>query len=704
LYGSLKCGYNERREFEEIFGETPSDHAQMDVWSKPGDASSKPKAVLLYPGHDYNGAFAINDHMCYRLLSLARIYPDTKLVHASTVDEAYGILKGIPDGTVEHLVVGGHGSPTSLGFGDCHSTICNLKIYTPSAKRFWELAGRKLSPGAGRIFLDACLNGREDADTEHNNAKYVASLIPGHRIYSSKISYTKYNLVVSDFEDYDLLIRADWDADDKPIGNDQNHVNVKNCEAIPEHWEDADGRDCEDYAKGGLCYLSGNTTGTAGTTAKEACCQCGGGQPSTQEKVCPPFSDTTPDGTCVCSSTDAQLYRHGQLSTEVSFSPEEASEVQCLKPQLGDTASNSASGIMIFVIVAVAALVLVAIILYGCHKKKNRKAHQHEGVEETSKCEEGNAGYNAKVEARTLRDTDLGRPASHLREPGPISLDIDDERYRRCEEGDGVQNARVEACTFRDTDLEPPASHLREPSTISLDIDDEGYRRTTIGGHSAKMEACAFRDTVLDRPASHWRDPGPISLNIDDEGYRRCEEGDGGQSARVEACTLRDTDLDQPASHLREPGPTSLDIDEEGYRRTVIGGRISKMEACAFRDTVLDRPASHWRDPGPISLDIDDEGYRRCEEGDGGQSVRVEACTLRDTDLDRPASHLLEPGPTSLDIDDEGYRRTTIGGRSAKMEACNLRDTDLNRPASHWRDPGPTSLEIDDEGYRRTII
>jgi len=330
-YGAASCNESERREFHDRFGAWPADDLNADLWTEPRPPGKlKEQVVLMYPLRDPNGAFSINDQMCYRLLSFARLYESVTLVHFSSVPEAYDFLSAVDAGSVRHLVVGGHGTPTSLGFGPCDTTLCKLKAYTPSAHDFWVHARSRLNR-KGRIFLDSCLNGKFTEDG-HNNARYVSSLLPGVRIYSSQISFGSHNYVVRDFENFDLMVRD--------VGDNltvKNFVFVGNCKTAPEHWHDVDGRDCETFANKGLCLMFGNSTSSEGIQAKDACCQCGGGATGETTEQCPHFAE--PVGSsggkrlCKCRDPTSICYQDGHRGCELGdghiFEASHGSHVEC---------------------------------------------------------------------------------------------------------------------------------------------------------------------------------------------------------------------------------------------------------------------------------------------------------------------------------------------------------------------------------------
>eukprot|EP00929_Paragymnodinium_shiwhaense_P035770 TRINITY_DN1927_c1_g1_i5.p1 TRINITY_DN1927_c1_g1~~TRINITY_DN1927_c1_g1_i5.p1 ORF type:complete len:562 (+),score=69.33 TRINITY_DN1927_c1_g1_i5:109-1794(+) len=321
-----------------------------------------PKAFFIYPDDDHNDAFAVDDYVCHRLLGIVELYPDTTLVHVSTVTEAMKLLKSLPDNSVKHLAVGGHGSATSLNFGSCESTRCALKIYTPSADEFWRLAKTKLVDD-GRILLDACKNGnnarktRPDDDlVPYNHQNYVASRVPGHKVYASRVSYGSTEFVLRDFQRFDLLVRSDSDNSDQLDDNKSydgtqvvNYVSVGNCVASPVGWMDKDGRSCRTYAKHGLCYKMGDTKSADGVAAEDACCECGGGSVRADAAPlrCPPFAKETPEGgRCTCREAEAECYhivsdKSPGCKNGGSFAVEDGSQFECRTSESCPTRSHA---------------------------------------------------------------------------------------------------------------------------------------------------------------------------------------------------------------------------------------------------------------------------------------------------------------------------------------------------------------------------
>ena len=71
------------------------------------------------------------------------------------------------------------------------------------------------------------------------------------------------------------------------------------CTNSPVDWKDANGNDCAIYKQYNYCGSYGNTVGTDGFTANQACCACGGGNTASPT----PSPDPIPTPSPGCTNT-----------------------------------------------------------------------------------------------------------------------------------------------------------------------------------------------------------------------------------------------------------------------------------------------------------------------------------------------------------------------------------------------------------------
>lgn len=167
------------REFDEKFTVHGKD---IDFKHPTSDVS----ALFLYPRNDHNNAFRLNDHLKYRLLALSKHY-NVKVRYIHDIDEAADLISDSKDGEIHHLVLGGHGSASSITFGHGGGRA-KLTTETEVDSKLFE----KLAPKA-TILLDSCSAGLRLAE-------YVANLAPGRHVYGSEVTlYSSMILIDSIF-------------------------------------------------------------------------------------------------------------------------------------------------------------------------------------------------------------------------------------------------------------------------------------------------------------------------------------------------------------------------------------------------------------------------------------------------------------------------------------------------------------------------
>lgn len=156
------------------FGEDQTDFAN----------SGKPKALLLYPTDDPEFFImqAFRDDETFAMLrNIATTY-DVKIRAISSVDEMLGEIDRAQD--TYYLVLGGHGSPTSIQFGKNNS-----KYYTPAERNSVNLTPENTQlrehldqlSSLEYILLDSCLTG-EGGTEARNMVNFIADCAPGRLV------------------------------------------------------------------------------------------------------------------------------------------------------------------------------------------------------------------------------------------------------------------------------------------------------------------------------------------------------------------------------------------------------------------------------------------------------------------------------------------------------------------------------------------
>eukprot|EP00928_Gymnodinium_smaydae_P025597 TRINITY_DN20337_c0_g1_i1.p1 TRINITY_DN20337_c0_g1~~TRINITY_DN20337_c0_g1_i1.p1 ORF type:complete len:380 (+),score=30.29 TRINITY_DN20337_c0_g1_i1:156-1295(+) len=159
-----------------------------DSWSYSGNGY----VLFLYPYYDYNGAFAFKERLCKRLTCWTKRGFKIKMQHVRSVTQAYQIVSSFPDRGIDHVVLGGHGSPTQL--------VWNVKDGTPLSRgalvvggantdSFLALLKQKMKETHGTVLLDSCLTGK-DVPWGDNLFKYVADRLPDQKITAANVSLT----------------------------------------------------------------------------------------------------------------------------------------------------------------------------------------------------------------------------------------------------------------------------------------------------------------------------------------------------------------------------------------------------------------------------------------------------------------------------------------------------------------------------------
>lgn len=160
--------------------------------------NEKTIALYLYPKEDHNGAFGVCSGMelspefCSRILTDSD-YMTVVFQRVSTVEEATDLVNDLSDDVViKHLVLGGHGSPDSLHWGEDETEgTTKLETHALETERFLDAVYPHLlkgEEGQSTVFLDACLNAKKVCYT--NMLQYVAHRLSGVKVFASKVSWS----------------------------------------------------------------------------------------------------------------------------------------------------------------------------------------------------------------------------------------------------------------------------------------------------------------------------------------------------------------------------------------------------------------------------------------------------------------------------------------------------------------------------------
>ena len=182
----------------------PQENAQATDFQNNG----KPKALIIYPTDDpvqiVFQVFSEKDTFKFFKKIIGRY--DTKIRAVSTVHEMYAELDSTPQ--LNLLILGGHGSKTTLTFGDSKPKY-EINIDEKQAALSVEHSdlGEHLDclSKDAVIFLDSCLNG-EGREQALNLANYFASKAPGRRVIAGTDVFSADKIKVNCLFPLDLRI------------------------------------------------------------------------------------------------------------------------------------------------------------------------------------------------------------------------------------------------------------------------------------------------------------------------------------------------------------------------------------------------------------------------------------------------------------------------------------------------------------------
>eukprot|EP00418_Pyrodinium_bahamense_P032451 CAMPEP_0179144136 /NCGR_PEP_ID=MMETSP0796-20121207/69408_1 /TAXON_ID=73915 /ORGANISM="Pyrodinium bahamense, Strain pbaha01" /LENGTH=467 /DNA_ID=CAMNT_0020844305 /DNA_START=3 /DNA_END=1406 /DNA_ORIENTATION=- len=138
--------------------------------------------LFLYPMSDSNNAFAFREQLCERVACWQqRGYSVVFRVVASTV-QARVILNQFDDRSIHHVILGGHGTATTLKWGD--GTDGKLKLNGWANNVLLKLRAKLLLNAT--VILDSC-SSAADVSWGRNVFTAVAHALPGRKIVGATV-------------------------------------------------------------------------------------------------------------------------------------------------------------------------------------------------------------------------------------------------------------------------------------------------------------------------------------------------------------------------------------------------------------------------------------------------------------------------------------------------------------------------------------
>lgn len=198
-----ECDSRQWRNFVARFSIPKDANAECNATEKldfqDGSACREKNVLYLYPAEDHNGAFCINDNVCHRMNNWYSYACSVHMKRASSVKQAIRELKRFRRNSLKHAVLGGHGSGSTLRWGEgdtCGES--HLCINSATSESFLEQLSEKMHPH-GSIFLDSCLSSTTDEDEKEdgmNMGEWVAKTVgKGIRVIGSMLSFGEVQVV-----------------------------------------------------------------------------------------------------------------------------------------------------------------------------------------------------------------------------------------------------------------------------------------------------------------------------------------------------------------------------------------------------------------------------------------------------------------------------------------------------------------------------
>jgi len=187
--------------------------SQEDEWGHHAEyhnpRSPDTIALYIYPAEDHNNAFGFcaggrfSLGFCHRIFSQSEHY-SVHFHRVENVEEATALVRALPTNiTIKHLVLGGHGDPTSLAWGEeGGSGTPELAVEDDASDDFFDAVYPYLQRGSSHstVFLDACLNGKVIDDK--NMVQHVAHRLAGAKVFASKISWANREFELGTSKDF----------------------------------------------------------------------------------------------------------------------------------------------------------------------------------------------------------------------------------------------------------------------------------------------------------------------------------------------------------------------------------------------------------------------------------------------------------------------------------------------------------------------
>eukprot|EP00929_Paragymnodinium_shiwhaense_P021996 TRINITY_DN14190_c0_g2_i1.p1 TRINITY_DN14190_c0_g2~~TRINITY_DN14190_c0_g2_i1.p1 ORF type:complete len:369 (-),score=59.61 TRINITY_DN14190_c0_g2_i1:115-1221(-) len=205
--GPFRCTANEKQQFWErfrvgkVYGKPCSEEERWGNTVIYDNPASDVISLYIFPKEDHNGAFGLcggnkfDPTVCKRMLGQSD-YFSVYFRRVNSVEEATQIFSELaPSTKIKHLVLGGHGDATGLGWGTGEDGTAELAVGNAATVAFFDAAYPHMLLGedggaTSTVFMDACLNGKTLHDLgEKNMVNYVAHRLAGVTIFGSKISW-----------------------------------------------------------------------------------------------------------------------------------------------------------------------------------------------------------------------------------------------------------------------------------------------------------------------------------------------------------------------------------------------------------------------------------------------------------------------------------------------------------------------------------
>jgi len=219
--GLKGCNIKQKVQFFERF-KIGSDYgkncSQEASWSRHieyvNPESPKTFALYIYPMEDHNNAFQLcgadakmfDGVTCKRLNEQGNHY-SVQFIKVNSVEEATSFVRSLKSSfKIKHLVLGGHGSPTELEWGD--GSTGTRRLSTNAASEVFLDAVYPhllLGPKGSTVMLDACENGK-DVDGDKNMVQHVAHRLAGAQVFGAKNSFSYKDFELLDSEHFNAMI------------------------------------------------------------------------------------------------------------------------------------------------------------------------------------------------------------------------------------------------------------------------------------------------------------------------------------------------------------------------------------------------------------------------------------------------------------------------------------------------------------------